>query len=64
MPLSTRIVRGLQDSGLELYVDKFAPLGDADFLSMLMSDYARYGVVDVEDKQRLFRWTRASAPPS
>uniref|UniRef100_A0A7R9YS33 Kinesin-like protein n=1 Tax=Chlamydomonas euryale TaxID=1486919 RepID=A0A7R9YS33_9CHLO len=59
MPLSARIVRGLQDSGLELYAPRFAALSDADFLTMLMSDYARYGVVDVEDKQRLFRLLKA-----
>lgn len=30
-----------------------------DFLGLLMSDYASYGVTDVEDKQRLFRLIKA-----
>ncbi|KAG1655340.1 hypothetical protein FOA52_008855 [Chlamydomonas sp. UWO 241] len=59
MPLSARIVRGLQDSGLDPYVPKFSPLADGAFLGLLMSEYARYGVVDVEDKQRLFRLLKA-----
>jgi kinesin family protein 2/24 len=55
MPLSHRIVTGLHASGLDGFVSKFQALTDAEFHGLLMSDYATFGVVDVEDKQRLFR---------
>lgn len=59
MPLSHRIVTGLHASQLDAFVAKFQQLTDAEFQGLLMSDYASYGVVDVEDKQRLFRLLKA-----
>mmetsp|Transcript_12612 Transcript_12612/g.27255 ORF Transcript_12612/g.27255 Transcript_12612/m.27255 type:complete len:659 (+) Transcript_12612:246-2222(+) len=55
MPLSRNIVNCLVDAGLDRYVAAFSPISDQKFLSLLMSDYGTYGVVEVEDKQRLFR---------
>lgn len=59
MPLSAYIVSNIQAAGLEQYARKLQALDDQQFLSMLMSDYSTYGVVDVEDKQRLFRSDRS-----
>ena len=56
MPLSSSILFSLQSAGLEAYARRLSGLEDAAFLSMLMNDYATYGVVDVEDKQKLFRY--------
>lgn len=53
--VSGPIVRGLGDAGLARFTDNFMRLPDASFLSLMMSDYATYGVVDLEDKQKLFR---------
>ena len=56
MPLSSYIISSLQAAGLEpTSVRRMANLEDAVFLSLLMNDYASYGVVDVEEKQKLFR---------
>jgi hypothetical protein len=57
MPLSSYFLQQLNAAGLEVYAKKLSYLDDAAFLSMLMSDYSIYGVTEVEDKQRLFRYT-------
>ena len=57
MPLSSHYVAALSSSGLDTNsVRRMSQLDDAAFLGMLMNDYATYGVVDLEDKQKLFRW--------
>lgn len=62
MSLSTRVLQSIQNAGLEQYASRFSVLSDSDFMGLLMSDYATYGVVDVEDKQRLFRCRDPAEP--
>ncbi len=45
----------LSSAGLDRYSGAFAQVTAAGFLGLLMQDYAKYGVTDIEDKQRLFR---------
>ena len=53
--VSSRISGWLSDAGLSEYAGNFAILSDEAFLSLLMSDYAAYGVTVLEHKQKLFR---------
>lgn len=45
----------LEAAGLQRYVGNFAGVSEETFLSLLMQDYSKYGVVSMEDKQKLFR---------
>ncbi|KXZ53036.1 hypothetical protein GPECTOR_8g401 [Gonium pectorale] len=58
--VSALVVRGLEDAGLKRFIPAFAQITDQAFLGLMMSDYASYGVVDLEDKQRLFRLIKAT----
>ncbi len=66
-PLATRamvsstVARGLEDAGLKRFVPAFSGVSDQAFLGLMMSDYASYGVVELEDKQRLFRLIKSIA---
>ncbi|PNH08824.1 Kinesin-like protein KIF2A [Tetrabaena socialis] len=53
--VSALVVRGLDDAGLKRFTPMFATLSDHSFLDLRMSDYAAHGIVELEDKQRLFR---------
>ncbi|KAL6763284.1 P-loop containing nucleoside triphosphate hydrolase protein [Haematococcus lacustris] len=52
---SSNILLCLSAAGLAKYANNFAQLTDQQFLSLLMSEYGSYGIVDMEDKQKLFR---------
>ena len=63
MPLSSHYVAALNSAGLDPHaVRRMSQLEDAGFLGMLMNDYATYGVTDLEDKQKLFRWVQMCTP--
>ncbi|KAJ9508955.1 hypothetical protein QJQ45_028285 [Haematococcus lacustris] len=52
---SSNILLCLSAAGLAKYANNFTQLTDQQFLSLLMSEYGSYGIVDMEDKQKLFR---------
>ena len=45
----------LAEAGLSAYAPGFANFSVDDFKSLLMQDYGKYGVTDMDSKQRLFR---------
>lgn len=49
------VVGWLQSAGLEHYVPAFEVLSEEAFLKLLMQDYGKFGVTDMDDKQKLFR---------
>lgn len=56
MPLrSPVVVNWLAEAGLSAYSSGFENLSVDDFKSLLMQDYGKYGVTDMDSKQRLFR---------
>lgn len=59
--VSSSVARGLEDAGLKRFVPAFSGVSDQAFLGLMMSDYASYGVVELEDKQRLFRLIKSIA---
>ena len=50
-----RIRQWLLKAGLIRYYDRFSAITEAQFGGLMMQDYAKYGVVDMADKQKLFR---------
>ena len=42
-------------AGLIRYWDRFNGVSEGEFGGLMMQDYARFGVVDMADKQKLFR---------
>jgi kinesin family protein 2/24 len=42
-------------AGLIRYWDRFNGISEAEFGGLMMQDYARFGVVDMADKQKMFR---------
>lgn len=57
MPLrgSPVVLDWLAEAGLSAYAPGFANFSVDDFKSLLMQDYGKYGVTDMDSKQRLFR---------
>lgn len=57
MPLrgSPVVLDWLAEAGLSAYASGFANFSIDDFKSLLMQDYGKYGVTDMDSKQRLFR---------
>ncbi|KAL3160225.1 hypothetical protein ABBQ32_010980 [Trebouxia sp. C0010 RCD-2024] len=57
MPLrgSPLVLDWLAEAGLSAYAPGFANFSVEDFKSLLMQDYGKYGVTDMDSKQRLFR---------
>lgn len=53
--MASKIRYWLEAAGLGKYAGNFANITEDGFLSLLMSEYQNFGVVDMEDKQRLFR---------
>ncbi|GMH42856.1 hypothetical protein BSKO_10775 [Bryopsis sp. KO-2023] len=50
--------------GLESYVTNFANVEEDAFVNLRMQDYGKYGVTDMEDRQKLFRLVkRVSTDP-
>lgn len=45
----------LESAGLRRYVPNFAAVTENTFLSLQMTDYEKFGVAAIDDKQRLFR---------
>ncbi|GFR51132.1 hypothetical protein Agub_g13486 [Astrephomene gubernaculifera] len=62
--VSAIVVRGLEEAGLKKFVGAFAGISDQAFLGLMMSDYASHGVIDLEDKQRLFRLIKSISAAS
>ncbi len=57
----------LANAGLKHHVSKFQGVEPEVFRSLLMQDYAKYGVTSLEDKQKLFRLVKSlqmPAPPT
>eukprot|EP00227_Mantoniella_beaufortii_P018844 CAMPEP_0197595724 /NCGR_PEP_ID=MMETSP1326-20131121/23575_1 /TAXON_ID=1155430 /ORGANISM="Genus nov. species nov., Strain RCC2288" /LENGTH=137 /DNA_ID=CAMNT_0043162121 /DNA_START=121 /DNA_END=530 /DNA_ORIENTATION=+ len=50
-----RIRQWLLKAGLIRYWDRFSGVTDNQFGGLMMQDYAKFGVVDMADKQKLFR---------
>lgn len=56
MPLRSPVVLNwLAEAGLSAYASGFENFSVDDFKSLLMQDYGKYGVTDMDSKQRLFR---------
>ena len=56
MPLRSPVVLNwLAEAGLSAYAPGFENFSVDDFKSLLMQDYGKYGVTDMDSKQRLFR---------
>lgn len=53
--MSMAVSSWLEQAGLQRYVNNFAGVTEETFLSLLMQDYSKYGVIGMEDKQKLFR---------
>lgn len=53
--VSATVVRALEEAGLKRFATNFSAVPDSQFLSLMMSDYASHGVIELEDKQKLFR---------
>ncbi|GIL77938.1 hypothetical protein Vretimale_6530 [Volvox reticuliferus] len=62
--VSAIVVRGLEDAGLKRFIPAFAGISDQAFLGLMMSDYPSHGVVDLEDKQKLFRLIKSISAAS
>lgn len=54
-PRSPVVLNWLAEAGLSAYSPGFENLSVDDFKSLLMQDYGKYGVTDMDSKQRLFR---------
>lgn len=57
--VSQWIQSAIAEAGLGRHAAALAQLSDAQFLGLLMSDYVKFGVTDLEEKQRLFRLQKA-----
>lgn len=58
--MSTGVVIGwLEQAGLQRYASNFQGMSRDSFVNLLMQDYGKYGITDLEDKQRLFRLIKA-----
>jgi hypothetical protein len=55
MGLSSWVVSRLKEAGLERYAPSFSRLADTELFSLLLADFASYGVDDVGDKHKLFK---------
>ena len=56
MPRGSPVVLNwLAEAGLSAYAPGFENFSADDFKSLLMQDYGKYGVTDMDSKQRLFR---------
>eukprot|EP00798_Chlamydomonas_sp_ICE-L_P010331 gene10331-8267_t len=53
--VSAHVNNCINSAGLDKYVRAFSPISDEKFCALLMQDYGTYGVLDLEDKQKLFR---------
>ncbi len=49
------VLNWLAEAGLSAYAPGFENFSADDFKSLLMQDYGKYGVTDMDSKQRLFR---------
>lgn len=49
------VLNWLAEAGLSAYASGFENFSVEDFKSLLMQDYGKYGVTDMDSKQRLFR---------
>lgn len=49
------VLSWLAEAGLSAYAPGFENFSVEDFKSLLMQDYGKYGVTDMDSKQRLFR---------
>ncbi len=49
------VLNWLAEAGLSAYASGFENFSVDDFKSLLMQDYGKYGVTDMDSKQRLFR---------
>ena len=49
----------LSEAGLQHHAMNFAGIEPEVFRSLLMQDYAKYGVTSLEDKQKLFRLVKS-----
>ena len=52
---SPAVLSWLAEAGLSAYASGFENFSVDDFKSLLMQDYGKYGVTDMDSKQRLFR---------
>ncbi|GLC36230.1 hypothetical protein PLESTB_001366000 [Pleodorina starrii] len=62
--VSSVVVRGLEDAGLKKFIPAFSGMADSSFMAMMMSDYNAHGVVELEDKQKLFRLIKSLSAAS
>ena len=53
----------LSEAGLQHHAVNFAGIEPEVFRSLLMQDYAKYGVTSLEDKQKLFRLVKSLQMP-
>ena len=53
----------LSEAGLQHHAMNFAGIEPEVFRSLLMQDYAKYGVTSLEDKQKLFRLVKSLQMP-
>ena len=49
------VLNWLAEAGLSAYASGFENFSVDDFKSLLMQDYGKFGVTDMDSKQRLFR---------
>ena len=54
----------LANAGLKHHAGNFQGVEPEVFRSLLMQDYAKYGVTSLEDKQKLFRLVKSLQMPS
>ena len=53
--VASQIPDWLASAGLERYSSLFEDVSEEGFLSLQMTDYEKYGLTNIDDKQRLFR---------
>eukprot|EP00803_Ostreobium_quekettii_P002186 evm.model.scf_360.1 EVM.evm.TU.scf_360.1 scf_360:11705-21458(+) len=61
MAANSSVAIWLEGAGLGRHVPAFEGLSEESFLGLLMQDYGKFGVTDMEDKQRLFRLIKGAS---
>jgi hypothetical protein len=50
-----QVAAWLEGAGLDQYINNFSSVSEPSFLQLMMQDYSRFGVIDMEHKTKLYR---------